>query len=160
MTGDLATIFALEETRQIGNDWVVRYHNRGLQVTPTRAARRVAAPGRRVLVRETQAGVVQIVVRDPASGREHVLAWTPVAVTTQSGRFVTPAAIPVAPVIQVAPVAAGYTRSGKPLSARQLELRARWDRPILARAIARHAPPSDGGGGGPQPQRDDGRVGS
>jgi hypothetical protein len=42
------------ERRRVG-----RYHNRALQITPPRAARRHAAPGRRVPVRETQAGDVR-----------------------------------------------------------------------------------------------------
>jgi transposase len=117
----LAEIFALEETRQLGNDWVVRYHNRALQVTPTRAARRHAAPGRRVLVRETEAGVVRILVRDPSTGREHELAWTPTALTPKTGRF---SAAPAPPPTAAEP--AGYTRAGKPLSAKQMALRNRW----------------------------------
>lgn len=124
----LADIFALEETRQLGNDWVVRYHNRALQVTPSRAAQRHAAPGRRVLVRETAAGVIRIVVRDPASGREYDLPWTPASVTPQAGRY-------AAPVTKAAPVPiepAGYTRSGKPLSAKQMAARGRWSQQVRA----------------------------
>lgn len=37
---DLDTVFCLEESRCLGKDWVVRYHNRALQVTPMRAAQR------------------------------------------------------------------------------------------------------------------------
>ena len=33
-TIDLADVFCLETTRQLGNDWVVRYANQALQVTP------------------------------------------------------------------------------------------------------------------------------
>ena len=124
---DLAESFALEEMRQLGNDWVVRYHNRALQVTPTRAAQRHVAPGRRVLVRETEAGVVRIIVRDPATAREYELAWTPLVVTARTGRFTPPAAVQPAPV-----QAAGYTRAGKPLSAKQMAVRTRWNNQAAA----------------------------
>lgn len=117
----LAEIFALEETRQLGNDWVVRYHKRALQVKPTRAAQRHAAPGRRVLVRETEAGVVRILVRDPATGREYELPWTPAAVIPHNGRYTARSAVVPVPV-----QAAGYTRAGTPLSAKQLVVRTRW----------------------------------
>jgi hypothetical protein len=140
---DLATIFALEEVRQLGNDWVIRYHNRALQVTPSRAARRHAAPGRRLLVRETQAGAVQIVVRDPSTGREYDLPWTAVEVTPRSGRFVAPDA--VVPIAIPIPDVAGYTRSGKPLSAKQMATRARWSQAIPRTATPRCAGPSDTG---------------
>jgi hypothetical protein len=132
MPRGLSDIFALEDTRRLGNDWVVRYDNRALQVTPTRAAQRHVAPGRRVFVRETAAGVVRIVVRDPASGREYELPWTLTALTTRSGRTsqstsqstTTPI---TATVAVVAPAPAGYTRQGKPLSAKQVAMRAHWD---------------------------------
>lgn len=124
----LADIFALEDTRQLGNDWVVRYHNRALQVTPSRAAQRHAAPGRQVLVRETAAGVIRILVHNPASGRDTELPWTPAAMTPQTGRY-------NARVTKPEPVAiepAGYTRSGKPLSAKQMAARARWSNQVPA----------------------------
>jgi len=119
---DLADVFCLETTRQLGNDWVVRYANQALQVTPTRAARRHAAPGRRVLVRERADGVVRVVVCDPLTTREYTLPWTPI----ERGAPPRPSvAAPATPAAPAAP-AAGYTRSGKPLSAKQLALRARW----------------------------------
>ena len=123
-TIDLADVFCLETTRQLGNDWVVRYANQALQVTPTRAARRHAAPGCRVLVRERADGGLRIVVRDPLTTRESTLAWTPMArviLRPPSGVAPAPRALPVATV-----PAAGYTRSGKPLSAKQLAVRAHW----------------------------------
>jgi hypothetical protein len=123
-TIDLADVFCLETTRQLGNDWVVRYANQTLQVTPTRAAQRHAAPGRRVLVRERADGGLRIVIRDPLTTREHTLAWTPIArVILRPPSVVAPA--PREQPVAIAP-AAGYTRSGKPLSANQLAVRARW----------------------------------
>jgi hypothetical protein len=124
----LDDVFCLETVRQLGNDWVVRYQNQGLQVTPTRAAQRHAAPGRRVVVRESATGGLTVVVRSPVGG-EHGLAWTPVAVSRGSGRFVPPAPPPA----EVSPMApAGYTRAGKPLSEAQMAVRARWARQTAA----------------------------
>jgi hypothetical protein len=126
----LDAVFCLETGRQLGNDWVVRYQNQGLQVTPTRAAQRHAAPGRRVVVREAPTGALTVVVRGPA-GDEHVLAWTPVAVSGASTRPVLPAPAPPPPC-PAPPVAepAGYTRTGKPLSAAQMATRAGWSRQL------------------------------
>jgi hypothetical protein len=142
---DLATIFALEELRQLGNDWVVRYHNRALQITPSRAARRHAAPGRRVLVRETQAGDIRIVVRDPLTGREHELSWTDVTATPRPARIAVPVAKPVAPIPIVPADVAGYTRSGKPLSAQQMATRARWSQQVRVTATTRRSTQPDTG---------------
>ena len=45
-----------EETqRVVGNDWVVRYENRALQILPTARAKRHTGPKARILVRETRA---------------------------------------------------------------------------------------------------------
>lgn len=139
---DLAPIFALEEMRQLGNDWVVRYHTRALQVTPSRAARRHAAPGRRVLVRETQAGEIRVLVRDPSTGREHELPWTDVTAIPRPARIVVPVAVPVAPVPRDV---AGYTRSGKPLSAKQMATRARWQQQVRVTATTRRPEQPDTG---------------
>lgn len=120
----LDDVFSLDTIRQLGNDWVVRYQNRGLQVTPTRAAQRHAAPGRRVIVRECAAGELTVVVRSPAGGAEHVLPWTPAAVRTGAAAVAAP---PPAVAAGAAPApAAGYTRAEKPLSEAQLAVRARW----------------------------------
>jgi hypothetical protein len=142
----LADIFALETTRQLGNDWVVRYHNRALQVTPNRAAQRHAAPGRRVLVRETAAGVVRILVRNPTTGREQELPWTPI-VPGHADRISVRVATPPRDV----PDPAGYTRAGKALSVKQMAQRERWSnqttgeinqRRALARINAARATPA------------------
>lgn len=132
----LDACFCLETARQLGNDWVVQYHNRGLQVTPTRAAQRQAAPGRRVLVRESATGALTVVVVSPA-GREQILAWTPVEVRGGTGRFTPPAASRVTGV--AAPKPAGYTRAGKPLSAAQMATRARWQAQIACEIHQRQA---------------------
>ena len=119
----LADVFALETPRTLTNDWVVRYHNRVLQVTPTRAAQRQVAPGRQVLVRESEAGAVRVVVCDPHTGREHALAWT-LIVAAPPRAAVRPSPSPPSRPMAIA----GYTRKGQPLSAKQLAARAGWDR--------------------------------
>jgi hypothetical protein len=57
----LDRVFRLEQTRTVGNDWVVRYENRLFQV----ARQSRFAPARaKVLVREDEAGAIDIVYRD------------------------------------------------------------------------------------------------
>lgn len=125
-TLDLDAIFCLEESRRLGKDWVVRYHNRALQVTVTRAAQRHVGPGGEVLVCEDRVGRIRIVVHSRASGREQELTWTPI-----DGTVRRPASVPVAPPPRLSPAApAGYTRSGKPLSAAQMAVRAHWSRQV------------------------------
>ena len=141
-TLDLDQVFCLEESRRLGKDWVVRYHNRALQVTPTRAAQRHAAPGGQVLVREDREGRVRVVVCSRASGREQDLAWT-----TIDGAIRRSASAPVAVAPRIATVApAGFTRNGKPLSAAQMATRARWSShvpsPIDRRSTWPRAPAS------------------
>jgi transposase len=66
----LDTVFQLEETRVLSNDWVVQYHTRYLQVVRQSGQ----APARStVLVRETEAGALEIRYR----GR--LLKWTELA---------------------------------------------------------------------------------
>ena len=68
---DLAQVFCLEEERTIGRDWVVRYHNRLLQIQPQSS---VYAPARsQVTVCEAMDGRLRIVYR----GQE--MAWQPIA---------------------------------------------------------------------------------
>ena len=116
---DLAQVFCLESTRVVGNDWVVRYDNRALQIRPTARAKRYTGPKARILVRETRTGEIRLVARSRA-GHEQILEWTP-AVSAAP-------ALPRAPVV-CAPIAppAGYTRRGLPLSAKQMAVRARWN---------------------------------
>ena len=125
-----AHVFCLEEQRVVGNDWVVRYANRALQIRPTARAKRHTGPKGRILVRETAAGEILLVARAPA-GAEHVLEWE--QLVAPPGR-VAQTAIPAAPVVRppTPPGAppAGYTRSGKPLSAKQMEVRARWSQSV------------------------------
>ena len=123
---DLAHVFCLETPRVVGNDWVVRYANRALQIRPTAQAKRYTGPKGRVLVRETAAGEIWLVVRSRA-GAEHVLEWTPAQARTAppAARIRPPRTPPAAPP-------AGYTRAGQPISPKQMAVRARWNN--IARA--------------------------
>lgn len=133
---DLAHVFCLEETRVIGNDWVVRYDNRALQIRVTNRAQRFTGPKGKVLVRETEEGTILLVARSP-KGEEQILEWTP-ATLSQSGA--QPFVQPAAPVSRPGFVPAGYTRSGKPLSAKQMAVRDKWrreDHPAILAHLAR-----------------------
>ena len=67
-------IFCLEETRVVGQDYVVQYKSQSLQLD--RAARGRVPAKSRVLVRETEDGRVRVIfiTRD---GQERLCAWTP-----------------------------------------------------------------------------------
>ena len=86
-----ADVFCLETPRVVGNDHVVQYGGRGLQLDPGVRGR---VPRRsRVLVRETEDGTLRVVHVAP-DGRERVLAWTPAAARTEPR---TPAPVPPLP---------------------------------------------------------------
>jgi hypothetical protein len=124
---DLRHVFCLEEQRVVGNDWVIRYENQALQITVTNRAKRYTGPRGKVLVRETENGEIFIVARSPM-GDESILDWTGVTGTAAmhgSHRYPQP---PTVPATRPAVTPAGYTRAGKPLSAKQMVVRARWDR--------------------------------
>ena len=94
----LDTVFRLEESRTVSNDWVVRYHNRLLQLERQSGH----APARStVLVCENAAGVVEIRYRDRA------MRWTEIV----SGEPAPPRSVP-APSMLPAPVASGAPRAG------------------------------------------------
>lgn len=101
-----ADVFCLETTRIVGNDHVVQYNGRGLQLDPGVRGR---VPARsRVLVRATEDGALRVVhvARD---GRERVLRWTPAV--ARASKPVAPSAITVstAPTNQgVAPTTSHY----------------------------------------------------
>lgn len=125
---DLAHVFCLETPRVVGNDWVVRYDNRALQLVPTARAKRHTRPRARVVVRETRNGALLIVARAP-DGTEHVLDWQPIPVATHHPAYHAPP--PSKPTPPPKPVA-GHTRAGQPLSPRQMAVRARWSQAITA----------------------------
>jgi hypothetical protein len=134
---DLKQVFCLEEQRVVGNDWVIRYENKALQILVNNRAKRHTGPRSKVLVRETEQGEIFIVARSPM-GDENILEWTRAAGTAihNGRRYVETAA----PVPKPTFVPAGYTRAGKPLSEKQMAVRARWnhrDHQQIQAAIAR-----------------------
>jgi len=89
----LDTVFRLEELRTVSNDWVVRYHNRLLQLERQSGH----APARSsVLVCENAAGTVEIRYRD------RVMRWTEIV----AGAAAPPRPVPVPPATIPSPPAA------------------------------------------------------
>ena len=89
----LDTVFRLEELRTVSNDWVVRYHNRLLQLERQSGH----APARSsVLVCENAAGTVEIRYRD------RVMRWTEIV----AGAAAPPRPVPVPPAALPSPQAA------------------------------------------------------
>ena len=125
---NLAHVFCLETQRVVGNDWVVRYANRALQILPSAKAKRYTGPKARILVRETATGEIFLVGRT-AAGDEQGLEWTELTPASLAARAAArPTARSASPPRVTVP--AGYTRSGKPLSALQMATRARWSRAV------------------------------
>jgi transposase len=141
----LAHVFCLETPRVVGNDWVVRYDNRALQIVPTARAKRHTHPRGRIVVRETPTGELFVVARTP-EGKDQILEWQPVTPTTHRPHYhASPR--PVPPPTPIPP--AGFTRAGRPLSARQMAVRARWNQAVtqhVARKAARTAASTTGTG--------------
>ena len=71
-----ADVFCLESVRTIGNDYVVQYQGRVLQLD-RRAQHRIPVKSE-VLVRETRDGALRVVFVD-RTGHERRLTWTPAA---------------------------------------------------------------------------------
>src|SRR4030042_2875430 len=95
----------------------------------TARAKRYTGPKGRILVRETAAGQIFLVART-AAGAEQRLEWQELAVAAhrpnyQASRPPVPAPVPVPP-----PEPAGFTRAGRPPSARQMAVRARWNQEV------------------------------
>lgn len=97
-----ADIFCLETTRTIGNDHVVQYEGRALQLDH-RARGRVPAKSK-VLVRELADGTLRVVhvARD---GRERVLPWTTAPVRVARPRRILSASPQAAPQTRWVPAA-------------------------------------------------------
>ena len=83
----LDTVFRLEEARTVSNDWVVRYHNRCLQLE-----RQSGQPPARSTVRVYEARDGQIEIRY----RDHVMRWTEIP----AGITATPVAAPPPPAVR------------------------------------------------------------
>ena len=132
---NVAHVFCLEEPRVIGNDWVVRYANRALQILPTARAKRHAGPRGRILVRESRTGDLLLVARTP-EGKEHLLEWQEITPTMHRPNYQAP---PPPTVVAPPVAAAGFTRAGQPLSARQMAARARWNRAVTTHVACKAA---------------------
>jgi hypothetical protein len=114
-------IFCFEQARVIGQDYVVQYNGRGLQLD--RAARGRVPAKSTVLVRETADGRVRVIhcARD---GTERVCAWTPAV----------PRAVSRPPVAPPAPASLAPTVPWRPAPDHP------WRQPLLraGRAMQRH----------------------
>lgn len=138
---NLAHVFCLEEQRVVGNDWVVRYDNRALQIVPTPRAKRYTGPKARILVRETAAGELFLVARSKADG-DQCLDWTPAVPIASADTAAAPSRPARAPT---ATPPAGYTRAGQPLSAKQMAVRERWSQAVrvhMHNKATRHPEPA------------------
>lgn len=124
---DLAHVFCLETPRVVGNDWVVRYGNRALQIVPTARAKRLTHPRGRIVVHEMRTGALFVVAR-AIDGTMHCLDWHPITAATHQPSYQAPT--PLRPPKPAPPPAAGYTLAGRPLSTRQMAARARWNHAI------------------------------
>jgi len=58
---DLRNVFCLEETRTVGNDWVVRYRNRFFQIV---SQSHLPPAGRKVIVQDHLDGTIHIIYRE------------------------------------------------------------------------------------------------
>ncbi|MES2176236.1 MAG: ISNCY family transposase [Gemmatimonadota bacterium] len=97
-------VFCLEETRVVGQDYVVQYQGQGLQLD--RAARGRVPAKSQVLVRETVDQRVRV-IHVGRDGRERVCAWTPAIARA-------PVARPIAPPIVDAPPVAAFRPPSRP----------------------------------------------
>ncbi len=93
----LDRVFRLEETRVVGHDWVVRYHNRALQLE--RQSGQAPARGT-VTVCESETGTIEIRYRD------HPMRWTDI-----TGR---PAPPPRPPTTRTVPRKSAVPRADHP----------------------------------------------
>lgn len=87
-------VFCLESARTVGNDFVVQYGKRALQLD--RRVRGRVPPKSRVVVRESEDGMIRVVhvMRD---GRERLLPWTPAAPRTERRPAGGPSSPPLDP---------------------------------------------------------------
>jgi transposase len=87
-------VFCLEHSRKVGNDFVVQFGNRGLQLD--RAARGRVPAGSKVIVRETQQGKLRVIHVSRLHG-ERECHWTPAAPRARKPEPPTTATIPKSP---------------------------------------------------------------
>jgi transposase len=90
----LDEVFWLEEERVVSEDWVVRYHNRLLQLE--RQSQHWAPAKSRVLVRENEAGEVAIYYRSQCLGFRELKA----SKALSEGRGAAPSPAPPSPILR------------------------------------------------------------
>jgi transposase len=127
-----ADVFCLETIRVIGNDHVVQYQNRGLQLD--RALRGRVPAKSKVVVRELIDGTLRV-VSIASDGRERVLPWTPTVPRAQ--RPAAPTVPPVTPATSVEPRPASFVPAADHPWRQQHR---RWKEQALARRAQREAP--------------------
>jgi hypothetical protein len=127
-----ADVFCLETLRIIGNDHVVQYQNRGLQLD--RAARGRVPAKSKVVVRELVDGTVRVVYV-ASDGRERVLPWTPAVPRAQ--RPPAPTGPRATPAPSVEPRPASFVPAADHPWRQQHR---RWKEEALARRAQREAP--------------------
>jgi transposase len=88
-------VFCLEHARTVGNDFVVQFGKRGLQLN--RAVRGRVPAGSKVIVRETQGGELRVIHVSRLHG-ERACRWTPAAPRTSKPKPATTAQLPKQPV--------------------------------------------------------------
>jgi transposase len=109
-------VFCLEHARRVGNDFVVQFGKRGLQLD--RAARGRVPAGSKVVVRETQDGELRVIQVSRLHG-ERVCRWTPAAPRARKPE-------PAAPTIPQPPRKAMRPAADHP-----------WRRPIVSERVVR-----------------------
>lgn len=87
-------VYCLEHTRTLGNDFVVQFGKRALQLD--RAARGRVPAGSKVVVRQTQDAALRVFHVSKLRG-EHECRWTPAAPRVEKGPRTVPAPTPKAP---------------------------------------------------------------
>jgi hypothetical protein len=80
-------VFCLEHTRTVGNDFVVQFGKRGLQLD--RAARGRVPAGSKVIVRESQDGTLRVIRLSRVHG-ERECRWTPATARTRKPELPAP----------------------------------------------------------------------
>jgi hypothetical protein len=119
-------VFCLETTRVVGNDYVVQYQHRGLQLD-RRARGRVPAKSK-VLVRETPDGRIRV-IHHGRDGRERECVWTAAAPRTPKPARPAPAS-PVTPAPRARPTKPALDHPWR-------EQHRQWQRQAMARKAAR-----------------------
>jgi transposase len=85
-------VFCLEHERTVGNDYVLQYETRALQLS--RSARGRVPAGTRMTLRETRDGTLRV-IHVNRRGEETECPWTPAAPKSKPGRALPGTAVPI-----------------------------------------------------------------